>query len=521
VKATQASTISVDSYTYMPRGRREPLKSRGGAEAEIHRHLARFGVSGPGRDWCLRALHPASEKASPGLPDESSTFVLRPDFRIASTIMPPAGAGQWDCFMWIPPGDCNALYYATGPSPVDFSTPVCPNGVEVGVIQLQSQTVYSDVSKPYNVQYGAATTEYLTNIPSLRAAAFRHQFKSVTVEQIASAVSDQGQVYAGQFSPLLRTVGLVTTIGYDSAIVIPGSDPPANFGLIAQHYTTILPTDEASLSRMNPDFYQAPSREGLYMPLRLSGPAQPFARSTSGQCVHEVDGAAGFLSQGACEAPIGALLTPESGALEATPSVIPWPFRAVTNQQVTVPGGSLVALPGRLVLDTGYDHMNVGVAIFRGLQGGTQGSFGASLQVKVIAGLEIAPTPGQGDAVFAERPAPYEPRAMEAYYKLCLELKGTYPARYNSFEDILDAISDVASKVWNNVEPALVGGLSSLATSGIGMLSNAVGRRMGMLGGRAGSTRVTYRAPSAARSASAAASVRSAKPRMKARVKAR
>lgn len=506
----------------MPRSRKSDApRERAGVEAEIHRALARFGVSGPGRDWLVRALHPASEKRSPGLPDESATFVLRPDFRIVSTISAPSGAAAWDCYMWIPPGDCNALYWATAPSPADFSTSNPPAGAEVGVIQLQTNGVYNSATRPYEANFGGGTVQALTNVPGLRPAGFRHQFKSVTVEQIASAVSDQGQVYAGQFSPMLRTAGLVICSGYDSGISIPGSDPPINYSLIGQQYTTILPSDESSLSRMNPDFYQCPSREGVYMPLRLSGPSQPFARSVTGGAVHNVGGGAGYLSQCGMESPIGALMTPTTGELEATPTVLPWVFQVSTNFATILPSTPL-SIPGRLQLDSGYDHMNMGVIIFRGLTGSSGGGFGAALQVKVIAGLEVAPVPSQGSSVFAGKPATYEPRAMEAYYRLCLELKGVYPARFNSFEDILDAIGDAAKKVWNNVEPTLVSGISGLANAGLGMLSNAVGRRMSMFGGAAPrAPRVTYRAPSVARSASAAASVRSAKARPRARVKVR
>jgi len=505
----------------MPRGRRESARGHGGAEADIHRHLARFGVSGPGRDWVVRALHPASEKKSPGLPDESATFVLRPDFRIAATISPPSGAQSWDCFVWIPPGDCNALYWATGPSPCDFTGSVPPNGAEVGVIQLQTNPVYSDASRTYKTQFGADVNFAVTNVPGLRAAGFRHQFKSVTIEQIASAVSDQGQVYAGQFAPIMRAVGLVVPGGYATDIPVPGVDPPISASLIAQHYTTVVPADEASLSRMNPDFYQAPSREGLYMPLRLSGPTQPFARAVAEGCVHQPSNGAGYLAEDASEYPIGALITGITGGLMQSPSTVPWPF-ACSTSYTTTPAGPQVFLPGRLTMDSGYDNLNIGIAIFRGLTGSSGGGFGASLQVKVIAGLEIAPTPGQGDSVFTERPAPYEPKALEAYYSLCLELKGVYPARYNSFEDILDAIGDVAKKVWGNIEPAVVGGLTSLANAGIGALTRAAGGGMGMLtGARPAPARVTYRAPSAARSASAPRSVKSAKTRTKTRVRVR
>lgn len=489
----------------MKRGRRAGRRRTGGggAEALIHKRLQEFGVNELGRDWIMRALHPAGDKESPGIPDQSSTFVLRPDFRVTATISPPTSAAQWDCFMWAPPGDTNCLYWATAPSPANFAGSIPPAGSQVGVINLQDLT-YSDPSYSYAafVPDSARVHNGITNVPSLRAAAFRHQFKSITVEQIASAVADTGQVYAAQFSPLLHKVGGVYANGILSRIPIPGTSPTQYYENFAEHYTCVLPADEVSLTRMNPDAYVAPSRDGVYMPLRLSGPVQPFVRSVAGPAVHVYNGLAGYLNTDASSWPVGAAITPINAELALTASAnIPWVFAfPLTALEDSGTPPHPVTLT-QLNFDTGYDNVNTGVMIWRGLQGSSGGGFGSSLQVKVIAGLEIAPTPSQGDAVFTQHPAPFEPRALEAYYKLCLELKDAYPARFNSFEDILGAIGDVVGKVWSNVEPAIVGGLSSIANAGVGMLQNAVGRRMARLGGVPPSMPlVRYRAPSGARS---------------------
>jgi len=461
-------------------------------EAQIHAHLAKLGIDEPGRGWILRALHPASEKKSAGLPDASAAYVLRPDFRLTTTIQAPPGASQWDCLIWTVPGDVNCLRWAAGPSPVDFSNGAVPGtGSTVTFGSVACQANINQLTQPYQVQLGGSSYSAITAFPAMQPAAFRHQFMSVTATLIASAVSDQGQVYAGQLPPFITDAGLMQPTGYDSGIRNPDSGSGANYPQLARLFTTVLPADEVSLSRMNPDYYQSDAREGVYMPLRLAGPSQPFVRCSAGSVI-TTDTGGGYLATTDAISPIGAILSPTLGLLQANPSLVPWPYRATREQVGSAPAG----FANPLLLDSGFDNVNTGVIIFRGLSGTSGGGFAASIQLKVISGLEIAPVPPQGDGVFVEPPAPYQPKALEAYYKLALELKGAYPARFNSLETILDAIGDVASKVWSHVEPRVVGALQGLADTGLSMLSGAVGRRMGALG----VPRVAYRAPSVARS---------------------
>lgn len=465
-------------------------------EAQIHQKLRKLGVSGPGRDWLLRALHPASEHKSPGLPDQSAAPVLRPDYRMNYTISAPPDMASWDCFIWTPPGDVNALYYAIGPAGTDFTAHLAPPDAVYGVINLQS-SVLTDAASPYYVQF-QNSVQALTSLNEMRVRAFRHQYKSITIEQISAAVSDQGQVYAAQYAPVITRSGEVLPAGFDTGVPIPGSNPPANFRYIGAHYRTVLPASETQLAATAPSFFQGPSREGVYLPLRLSGPTQPFACSLVTGWVHATDAGAGYLSSDDSGAPVGAYLTPISNEpLIGTPvnSQVPWVFDIPVASQNA--GHTQLPLPSQM--DTGYDNTNIGVIIFRGLNG-SGGGFATSLQIKVIAGLEIIPNPRAPDRIFAEEPAPYEPKALEAYYGLCLELKDAYPARFNSLEAIWDAIKDAASKVWDNVEPKLVDAASGLAGGLLSMGSQAVQARLGraMPMGQ----RVLYRAPSAARSSS-------------------
>jgi len=412
--------------------------------AKIESALARFGVSHEGRAWLMRALHPAGDSHSPGLPDPSTQMVLRPEYRVQATIQSPEGASMWDCLMWSLPGDVNALWYATGPSPCDFSGPVQPPNATLGCIRLQDNV---DGATGSYIRVGGGggdpnpTTTFMTRIPASLAAASRHQYSSFTVHQIAAAINDQGQVYAAQFAPILRRNQMFSVPGFVSS--------PDNYPYCAASYTTVLPTNEVQMSAMAPGYYMGESREGVYVPLKLAGPAQPFGFA-------QWNGTLEILA-GGNQYPLNPTATQQCGcAMQITSfvpqAVQPWPFSCMYAQGATlVPP---IVTPSTLTFDTGFDNVNIGVALFRGLTGSANG-FGAQLQVKTCNGLELIATPQAADRVYAEPPAPYEPRALEAYYALCIELPDAFPASFNSLSSILDAIGSVAKRIWSVVEKPL------------------------------------------------------------------
>jgi len=468
-------------------------------KAEIHAKLQRFGVSGPGREWLLRALHPASEDKSPGLPDQSAAAVLRPDFRIQSVIQPPPGADTWDCYIWTPPGDVNTVYWATGPSGTDFTAILAPAGCQIGIINLQKSSYTTNAFSFETTSTPPAPFDAVTSLPNMAGSSFRHQFKSITVSLVAAAVADQGTVYAAQFAPNVQHIGLVTPNYYQTG----GSGVTSLYGSM---FSTVLPASEDKLAAMAPDFYMSPARDGVYMPLRLSGPSQPFVRAVPSGWGFISNGATYYPIQDITFLPLGAVLQPTENIAPSGPNTIPWVFRAMTTDGLLGPLNTpLVPANGvsSLQFDTGYDNMNIGVIIFRGLAGSGGGGFGASLQVKVIDGLEIVPNPTSVDRVFAEPAAPYEPKALEAYYSVVMELKDAYPSSFNSLEDIWGSIKSAVSSVWNKVgapifervTPKLIDAGEALVTRGLGSLMAARAPRLSM-------PRVTYRAPSAARSAS-------------------
>lgn len=497
---------------------RESMQMR----ASIYDSLRRLGVHQSSEDWVLRALHPAAlENRCGGIPDANSSYVVRPEFRRTTVVPAPNGVASWDAFIFTAPGDVNTVYIATAESaPGNFDTSVPPLGASFQVMRLQS-CASSTVGSPYSgmIGYDAseasqpvwATITAPTSLPSASPIAFRHMYASITVHLVSSAVSNQGQVYAAQFPNNVVHAGTMITTPDDGVYTYPADCPetttcpsavftnspqivtPLGVPYQAAMMQMVLPTNETDLASTAPGFYTDAARGGVYMPLKLCGPSQPFARCTpSGNAIllaqaRGTNGSpsafgaqlsAGYncvwprvtpfpgyvATPGTATIPssvlpaIGAvpLFVPSVGATQiatynssgTSSSPLPWPFQMAAG---FVNGGSTVEFPATtLAFDTGMDNISNACIIFRGLQG-ANGGFASSLQIKYLAGYEIIPSPTALDRVFVEAPSPYDPVAMATYYQFAILFADAYPASYNSLGDLWDKIKEAASFVWNKV----------------------------------------------------------------------
>lgn len=427
---------------------------------EIEKILSHYGVDTEGRRWLLRALHPAGETPCTGLPDMSTADVLRPDFRVQEVIHCAPGVPTYDAYIWSPPGDVNTVYWATAESPADFSAAVAPPTATYGTLMLQT-AAWSPVTSNSAVFSGGLSSQYsaTTNYPTAAPNGFRHYAKSITCHLVASAVSDQGQVYAAQYSAPPRGTGMVFHRTDASGV-------PTSYCYSAG-YTLSLPTTETDLAATAPRYYTEAARGGVYLPLRLTGPTQPFVASpiTSPMGIQlgngnvAIDGAELQTMLLVSKVPrlgtlMGATITPTNkpSALQpstpAAPCSTPWVF----NRQAFALSTNEPYMP-EIRFDSGFDSVSTAVVIFRGLQGSGGGGFASSIQIKAIAGLEVIPSPSAMDRVFTAPPARYDPKAIEAYYSMVFQLNDAYPASYNSFGDILDKIASFAKKAWGFIKP--------------------------------------------------------------------
>lgn len=424
---------------------------------EIDKRLERFGVTGVGRDWLLRALHPAGQELRcPGVPDESAVPVLRPEFRTEFTISPPASltSSTYDVLLIQCSGDVNSVYWIAAPAGTDFSaTPAGQpaSGVAAGVISSQP-TLDLPGDTTYTFWTGGLTETHSVRCSAARPQAYRHMYSSMTVDQIAAAVADQGEVYSAQFPPVFQEMAFLSTTGSSPGLGIFNQACPVVIN---------IPLTETDMALLSPEYYSGQARDGVYVPLRHSGPnnvpfvfprtVRPFYSS------YDNSNQTGYTQIPLLVQTVLPWFTNTPAGRPYGVANLPW-WCSPLGAGPTVTG---VTQP-TYGADLGFSNMNIGVTIFRGLAGSTGGGFGASLKVKVCTGLELIPMTVTPDRVYARPAIAYDPLALEAYYRVVVELSDAYPSSYNGFSEILSTIGSIGKAVW----PAIRSIGDSLSGSG-------------------------------------------------------
>jgi hypothetical protein len=411
-----------------------------------------MGLSAPGRAFVTKALHPPGNEVSPGIPDTSEATSLRPEFRVQHVISPPAASStSWDCYIWSPPGDTVGFFWATVPSGTTnaFATESLPPGGESGFVSIQETVVNASPETWYLLSISAATANPVASMFSVSSVApvnstfaYRTMYKSLTAELVASSVADQGSVYASQHAPTH-----VVTMGTDV-----GLNPVGPSAICHPRAFFAPPVDEGTMSLMCPDYHEGPAREGVFLPLRLTGPDQEYATRVPMNGITTVGAPPrltlpfnvnGASPNSKCVAPaVFSNFSPWTDSVQAVPT---WWTSPTSSPNVPI--------------STGIDNVNQGVIIFRNLTGAASGVFPASIRVKTVVGLEIIPHPLSPDRVFTRPPAQYDPRALEAYYSLSREMRSAYPADFNSLATVLAVASRVAQALWpvaKTIGPALI-----------------------------------------------------------------
>jgi len=414
--------------------------------------LAAHGISEEGRSFCLKALDPASSLPNVGIPDTSSSCVMRPEYRAQGVVSPPLAGTFWDTYMWMPPGDTVGVWYATAPQvagPVNFGNVVAPANAMVGYIPLQACNNVPGGTYHYAIKVNgiAPTVTGYTALCTVRQPAslidsFRTTYRSITIEQDAAMISCQGVVWAGQVPTVVRT---------RSGAVVPDLGAVGADGYMCTTVTVALPMNESDLMQSCPGAYTGTVKDGLYLVTRLSGPTQPFANVDHPSMSVGSDGLANstYLS---CN-PVNATYQYPAQFYGTTADnfsgTVPWPF-AIANAAGPHPNRSQ-----GVIFDTSYDNANTGVIIMRGMSssggGGGGPTFGSSLRLKVLVGLETIPRPTSVDRIYGRPPAHYEPRALEAYYAVAGSTADAYPAEYNALGAILPVIGSALTALWPTI----------------------------------------------------------------------
>jgi len=223
------------------------------------------------------------------------------------------------------------------------------------------------------------------------------------------------------------------------------------------------PLDEATLVQLSPEPFVGAARDGVYMPLRLQGPSQPFVKGFIPTVMNpELTLSNPFV-----------LVNDYSG-----PPIPQVPYVDIANTTANSIQAPWVNLylggyngTNKTVTDTAYDNTSVGIIIFRGLAGPFGAGFGASVTVKTMIGMEVVPRIDSPERTFVRVAAECDSRALAAYYALAYEMPDAFPASYNFLGTLLPMLGGLATKIW----PVIRTALPQLGSAVMSAVDSAVG----------------------------------------------
>lgn len=357
-----------------------------------------------GRAWVVKALHPSDPISDVrGIPDESScpTVLLTYNsvFRAQAPVI--AGSTVWGFDLTIVPDVINQASLVT----LDGAgLPVTP--ATVGYRSFLNQGL-----RPpgiINPTYGQLMTQWR----SMGVEAHRLVYYGVTAYQDGPALANQGTLVAAQWEVARRKYGI-------------GVPPVA----VTSGFTTFRGADyqqndfsDYATSQFMPNAYFGESREGCYLPLRLT--------STSQKWTTEAD----------YEFPVGSWGRNALGTTLSTPiaasAVRPQPYPDLVQPYAAGAGAGMTG-------DVVFRPLN---GIWGGISArnlSTETSFAFYFRVAV----ECRVQPASLLASQVHMSPPYDPVAVASYFRINRELKDAYPADFNDLGKIWDVIKKVANVV--------------------------------------------------------------------------
>jgi len=392
------------------------------------------------------------------------------DFRPSTVIKAPSGLSTtdlWDCLIWSPPGDANTAVIVTAIAGTNFNSATKASTPTL-TVQVQSAQEYQYVSgflgvKIYDTSSGAgsapANLDMNAYFPASFPTAFRTSYKSLTASLTASSLNNQGTVFSTQFArPLVDTGSLFTE---DNILNVP---------YVASGQSFAIPFDESTINLLSPGAETRPAKDGVYMPLRLNGPSQPFVSSSglAGRTLSRVyvDGVLNNVATALYTGlPYFATGTPAAPTVSSGYNAVPSVALPLANPRNSVSTTSQYAgfadvltagynsgsyMSKFASFDTGFDNTATGVILFRGL------SPLATVTLQTYIGLEMIPRQDSPLRAFVRTPCPPDRRAIDLYYDIANSMPTSYPARYNSFGALLPFLVEAAKQVLPQI-PALIG----------------------------------------------------------------
>lgn len=371
---------------------------------EINRRTTSLGSTPTGADWCVKALHPSDPLTEVrGIPDHSAVPSLLMNYQATFKVSPnPQATGTWS-----------------------FNASLLPHPIQF--MYLESTDSYK-VNDYYflNPQISGVThAEKYVNFAAL-AQRYRLAYMSVTCYQDGPDLANQGTLVVSQ--PPVEPRVYYFPYGTSTAprcLLFTAEDHP-----------------DFNTSQSMPNSYFGRSREGAYIPLKLTETCQDW-RSARDQIT--------LLSS----------VTPKPGGVTAFSSAVIMPESYVPAFPLNVyPMSSTAYSP-----EATSDFLNGTWAQISAQNLSIQTSF--SFYVRL--GLEMQVSPNSSLAPQLKLSPPHDADALNTYFAVSRELKDAYPADYNCRGRIWDEISKVMKAMAKPLGAALPGaGLLFEGVAGLG-----------------------------------------------------
>lgn len=366
-----------------------------------HRTREALGTTEAGRDWALKALHPASAGLTVrGIPDQCVQPVVAVDYHktVAVTAPDDVGAGQsWKM----------DLYFVG--HPVLWGCVVCVGDFEgavpkwVPVYNEQIEEVGAGLTIDTRLQAGFA--EFCER--------YRMTYGSITGHLDASSIANQGSLALAQY-PLEPTA-------------LNRSFPPTTttdmLSLPWETYPNPLRTYEDLITM--PGTMQGEAKHGFYMPKKLTS----FGWQSAWERRR-------FLGTYATAA-LGAGPFEVSGFITPTVSIDDLPFGILTSSVGNSTSGIHMPACSNWIGQVSCRNLDPAASFVL--------TYRMGFELQVAAGTPLTPF---------QAPSPdYDMMALEAYAAIVAKIDDGFPESFNSLGDLLKRIASVAMDVLPSLFP--------------------------------------------------------------------
>jgi hypothetical protein len=396
-----------------------------------------FGTTPSGSDWCVKALHPSDPMCEVrGVPDESSFPSVMMNYQSTFVLGATAGAtGTWSFDAQLVPHPVNMMSFS------------------------RTDSVGTTVGSFLNSQLDAPLTSHWAKYTSLNhfAKRWRLAYMAVTVYQDGPDLANQGTVVACQRPVAMRHFSL-------SSINSGHTSWRASYD-VAMMTSADMPNYEVSQNMPNAYFNR--SREGVYMPLKLTPDSRRW-RSVADDFRY---------SSTAAVEDHGIVLVNNGTGSEADAG---YPFGPSYVDNLPIANTALkdtqaVQAAG---VTNGYYYGEQTSAFLNEIWGDISVrnvSVGTSFSFFVRMGLEVQVAPSSELSPHQKLSPPLDRVALDSYSAVSRELKDAYPADFNDLGKIWTAISTAAKAAapFLNFIPE-IGPILSLGVEGVALTGDLI-----------------------------------------------